>query len=287
MTRQWGIEEAAIPAQADFLPGEIVLDHEILRELGAGGMGKVYLVRNLISGRLEALKILRPDLVFVLESSDRFQREIRIAAGLDHPNIAVLRTAFRWNRNRFAMLMEFVDGVSLEKRMTANRLSLAGVLSTVSQILSALSYAHNLGVIHRDIKPANIICEPSGRAKLLDFGLAVESSGRGTTGAGSILGSVHYMSPEQIQGKPVDRRTDIYSMGIALYELVTGSKPFDGPSDYSVMSAHLNCQARAPLQVSSGVSWELSEIILTAINKDPSDRFQSASAFRTALMSLM
>jgi serine/threonine-protein kinase len=262
------------------------MDHEVLRELGSGGMGKVYQVRNLISGRLEALKVLRPELTSVMESSDRFLREIKIAACLDHPNIAALRTAFRWKDNRIAMLMEFVNGMSLEKRMTANRLPLREAVSCVSQILSALSYAHNAGIVHRDIKPANIICEPSGRTKLLDFGLAVGASSRSVTGAGTVLGSVYYMSPEQIQGRSVDRRADIYSMGVALYELVTGTKPFQGASDYSIMSAHLNSPARPPVEVTAGISWELSEIILTAMHKDPNDRFQSADAFRTALASL-
>jgi serine/threonine-protein kinase len=286
MTTECLVPTAANEDSMDLAPGQLMMDHEVIGELGSGGMGKVYRVRNLITGRVEALKLLRGDFNSASESGRRFLQEIKICAALDHPNIVALRTAFRW-KGRIAMVMEFVEGMSLEKRMASGGLTLTAAIACVEQTLQALAYAHGQGVVHRDIKPANMICGPCGKTKLLDFGLAKEFQASSMTTLGRVMGSVDYMSPEQIQGAVVDQRTDIYSMGVTLYELATGVKPFHGPSDYSIMAAHLNTPVRPPLEISSKIPWALNEIILIAMNKSPDFRFQSAQAFRTALQSIM
>jgi serine/threonine-protein kinase len=268
-------------------PGQFVLDYEVIEELGRGGMGTVYKVRNSLTGRLEALKLRRADGREDSTAEKRFLQEIQICAELEHPNITALRTAFRWEMGQIAMVMELAEGASLEKRSGTDQLGERKTIMCILQVLQALSHAHRKGVIHRDIKPANIIVDSSGRAKLLDFGLAKDSYRGGLTTAGHVTGSLYYMSPEQILGEPIDHRTDIYSIGVTLYELVTGARPFEGPSDYSIIAGHLNTPPTPPILVSQGISRGLNEIILIAMNKDRTHRFQSADALHVALESVL
>jgi eukaryotic-like serine/threonine-protein kinase len=176
-------------------PGERFGDYEILELLGAGGMGAVYKVRHVISHRIEALKVVLPAALAAPENADRFLREIRLLASLQHVNIAGLHHAFR-ARDQVAMAMEFIEGVSLRGKLKPPGIPLEEGLSYGRQILSALSYAHSHGVIHRDIKPSNVMIQPKGVAKLLDFGLATASYDAELTQSGALLGTPHYMSPE-------------------------------------------------------------------------------------------
>jgi len=265
--------------------GQVAGDYEILALLGAGGMGKVYKVRNTISERVEAMKVLLARLDEHPELVDRFSREIKVTATLDHPNIAALRTAQRIG-NQLAMVMEYVEGSTLDTLMRTGPLPLAQVLEIVNQALSALAYAHSRGVVHRDIKPANIMVTPEGRVKLMDFGIARMAEDRSLTKTGQMVGSLYYMSPEQVEGKTLDARSDIYSLGITLYELVTGKKPFEGDSDYAILAGHLHQSPRPPIELSPAVPEGLNEIILMAMAKDPNQRFQTAAAFRGALNSV-
>ena len=260
-------------------------DYEILSELGAGGMGKVYKVRNVISDRIEAMKILLPDLAGRQELAARFLREIKLLASLNHPNIAQLRTAFT-NDNQLVMIMEYVEGVSMATRLSGSSISVADALNYIDQTLSALSYAHQQNVIHRDIKPGNMMLTPQGVVKVMDFGIARSNTDLTLTMAGTSLGTINYMSPEQVKGEATDPRSDLYSVGVCLYEMVTGKKPFEAGSDYSIMAAHVNEAPRPPVELQPGLSAALNEIILTAIAKDPARRFQSAAAFRNALNSV-
>ncbi len=263
--------------------GQRVGDYEIAGILGAGGMGKVYKVRNVISDRNEAMKVLLPSLKADPELGNRFLREIRVQASLDHPNIAALHTAQSIG-DQLVMIMEFVEGVSLDKLIQRGPVPLDQALNCTAQVLSALAYAHARGVVHRDIKPQNIMLAEGGVVKLMDFGIARLAADRRLTQTGRTVGSLYYMSPEQIKGAlDLDGRADLYSLGVTLYEMVTGRKPFEGDSDFSIMAAHLEKAPVPPVQVDPTLPPELNDVILMSIAKDPSQRFQTAEAFGNAL----
>ncbi|MGC2111765.1 MAG: serine/threonine-protein kinase [Candidatus Korobacteraceae bacterium] len=257
-------------------------DYEVISELGAGGMGRVYKVRNILSDRVEAMKVLLPDLAGRQELAARFLREIKVLASLNHPNIAQLRTAFTAD-NQLIMIMEYVEGTSLAARIERGPIAPAEALNYIDQALNALSYAHQQLVIHRDIKPANMMLTPQGVVKLMDFGIARTSEDRGLTSTGSTLGSLSYMSPEQTTGQGTDTRSDLYSVGVSLYEMVTGQRPFQGDSDFSIMTAQVKENPRPPIELQPGLPAAMNEIILMAMAKDPAQRFQTAEAFRNAL----
>ena len=267
---------------AEFTPGQHIGDYEILSILGAGGMGKVYKVRNVISDRIEAMKILLPDLHSNQSLADRFLREIRLLATLNHPNIAALRTALT-HENQLVMIMEFVEGETLSNRIARAPISTSEAVNYADQVLAALSYAHKQNIIHRDIKPANMMLTPQGVVKLMDFGIARSSTDGTLTSTGTTLGSLNYMPPEQVRGESADARSDIYSFGISLYELLTGKLPFHSDSQYSLMTAHLNEVPAPPITLRDDLPASLNEIIMMAMAKDPAERFQSADAFRAAL----
>ncbi len=262
--------------------GARVGDYEILALLGAGGMGQVYSARNIISGRTEAMKVLLPDFAAEQDLAARFTAEIRTLASLDHPNIAQLRTAFQFE-NRLVMIMEFVEGVTLDKRGSEAPIPVAEVIGYSMQVLSALSYAHSKGVTHRDIKPANIMITSHGLVKLMDFGIAKSTNDLQLTRPGTTMGSVYYMSPEQVRGGTVDARSDIYSFGVTLYEMLTGRRPFQAETAYSVLNAQLTEAPAPPMQINPALSTELNNIVLRAMVKSPDGRFQTAEEFRTAL----
>lgn len=271
---------------AEFNVGQHIGDYEILSILGMGGMGKVYKVRNVISDRIEAMKILLPDLGSNQSLADRFLREIRLLATLNHPNIAALRTALTYE-NQLVMIMEFVEGETLANRAARAPLSTADAVNYADQVLSALSYAHKQNIIHRDIKPANMMLTPQGVVKLMDFGIARSATDGSLTSTGTTLGSLNYMPPEQVRGEAADARSDIYSFGVSLYEMLTGKLPFQGDSQYSLMTAHLNQTPAEPITLRGDLPAGLNEIVMMAIAKDPASRFQSADAFRAALSSVV
>ena len=270
---------------AEFNVGQRISDYEILSILGMGGMGKVYKVRNVISDRVEAMKILLPDLNSNQSLADRFLREIRLLATLNHPNIAALRTALTFE-NQLAMIMEFVEGETLANRAARAPLSTADAVNYSDQVLSALSYAHKQNIIHRDIKPANMMLTPQGVVKLMDFGIARSSTDGSLTSTGTTLGSLNYMPPEQVRGESADARSDIYSFGVSLYEMLTGKLPFQGDSQYSLMTAHLNQTPAEPVTLRGDLPPALNAIIMMCIAKDPGSRFQTADAVRAALSSV-
>jgi len=266
--------------------GTVLADYEIVGVLGAGGMGKVFKVRNTISDRVEAMKILLPDLHGAPDLADRFLREIKVLASLDHPNIAGLRTAFRYE-NQLLMIMELVEGITLDQRLRQGPLSVNEAVSCIGQVLSALGYAHRSGVIHRDIKPANMMLTSQGTVKLLDFGIAKGGEDRKLTMTGTTIGSLYYMSPEQIRGSStLDPRADIYSLGVSVYELVTGRRPFDGDSQFAIMSAHLEKNPVPPIVIDPRLPQSLNDVILKSVEREADQRFQTAEAFRNALNSV-
>jgi serine/threonine-protein kinase len=262
--------------------GQTVGEYRVIDVIGAGGMGTVYKVQHLISERIEAMKVILPELIDSSELADRFIREIKVQARLSHPNIASLHNALRVD-NRFLMVMEYIDGSSLHARLRQGMMNPASSVDIILQVLSALAYAHAQGVIHRDIKPANIMFTSAGVAKLMDFGIARSLTDQHLTRAGAAVGSVYYMSPEQVQATEVDSRSDLYSVGIMLYEMVTGTRPIAGDSSWAVMNAHLHNIPRSPSVVNPTLPPAFSLAILKAIEKNPADRYQNAVEFSDTL----
>jgi serine/threonine-protein kinase len=254
--------------------GSTIGDYQVLGILGAGGMGKVYKVRNLVWERIEAMKVLVPDLAGAPDLADRYVLEIKVQASLEHPNIASLHTALRLE-NRLLLLMEFVEGQTLEQRLREGPLTVPQTVDYVGQVLAALEYVHAHGVVHRGVKPCNIMLTPAGLIKLMDFGMS-----------GTAMGSPYYMSPEQIQGSPdSDARSDLYSVGVSLYELLTGKRPFDGDNQFAILSAHLKNTPVPPIDLNPRLPRALNDVILLSVARDPNARFQSAGDFRNALAS--
>lgn len=266
--------------------GQVRGDYEILEKLGEGGMGAVYKVRNKLYNRVEAMKVLRAEQLIGLESEERFLREIKVLASLDHPKIACLYTAQRID-GAVCMLMEYVEGESLDKAIEKGdeTLTIADIVGYAIQVLDALAYAHSCTVVHRDIKPSNIMRTVSGDIKLLDFGIARMQEDRKITRTGCTPGSPHYASPEQIKGEVLDCRSDIYSLGVSLYEMVAGRLPFEG-SLGTLLNGHLNEEPISPIEIEQDLPESLNRCILTAIDKDPNKRYQTAEAFRVDLKSV-
>jgi serine/threonine-protein kinase len=269
-------------------PGTRVGDYEIVGTLGYGGMGEVYRVRHTISDRMEAMKLLRAGPASgtqAQEMMDRFVREIRLLANLQHPNIATLHTAFR-HQEELVMIMECVEGEDLGRRLPVG-LTLEESLRYTRQVLEALRYAHGRGIVHRDIKPSNIMITPRGEVKLLDFGLALATA-LGTpdqrlTTTGALVGSMHYIAPEHISGEPHDARSDIYAVGVTLYEMITGRLPIEGSTHIQVIAGHLQHAPVPPNQINPKVPAVLSATVMRALAKNPRERWQTAEAFLAAL----
>jgi serine/threonine-protein kinase len=262
--------------------GDHVGDHEVIGTLGSGGMGHVYKVRHTISHRVEAMKVLLPGRPATEEIAQRFLREIRLLASLDHPNIAVLHTALR-HEGELIMIMEYVEGQTLREKLDTNSVMMGRSVDYIQQVLSGLVYAHSRGIIHRDIKPSNIMITRDDRVKLVDFGLAFPTLGSDVTRPGAILGSLHYMSPEQVMGEQLDARSDLYSVGVTLYQLLTGRLPFDGAGEYAIASSHLRAIAADPISINPNIPPQLSEAVTKSLAKSPESRFQTAAEFLEAL----
>jgi serine/threonine-protein kinase len=204
---------------------------------------------------------------------------------LSHPNIAGLRTALTID-NQLVMIMEYVEGTTLGSRVERGPIPCGEALNYIDQVLAALSYAHERQIIHRDIKPANMMLTPEGVVKLMDFGIARSGPDLGLTITGMTLGSLAYMSPEQVKCEAIDARSDLYSVGVSLYEMVTGQRPFKADSNFAIMQAHIKEVPRMPVEVKPDLPVSVSKIIVMAMEKDPAQRFQSADAFRNALQSV-
>jgi len=265
----------------NFEIGQIVGDYRILDILGRGGMGAVYKVQNMLTAREEAMKVVLPGADASGELADRFLREIRIQASLQHPHIASIRTAFRSGEN-VLLIMELIEGSGLDVKLRNGPLLLGETFRITDDILSALAHAHSRGIVHRDIKPSNIIVTPRGAPKLMDFGIATVAGDTRITRSGVAIGSLAYMSPEQAMSQPLDERSDIYSLGVTVYEALTGRRPFGGSGEYAIMNAHVHETPASPAAVVPSLSPAICAVVLKSLAKAPEDRYQSAMAFQNA-----
>src|SRR4051812_40835026 len=256
--------------------------YRALKRLGSGGMAEVWCAEDEVLGRRVALKLLGGRFATDPEFRERFRREAQAAAGLTHPDIVgIFDRAGRGGTPYIAM--ELVDGQTL-KELVQQRGPLPSQMAVelTEQILRALGYAHRRGIVHRDVKPQNVILDPEGQAKVADFGIARAANSQ-MTQAGAMIGTVQYLSPEQANGFPVDRRSDLYSTGIVLYELLTGNVPFDGEAPISIALKHVNELPVPPGQLQPGISPALEAVVLRALEKDPNRRYQTAEEFIAAL----
>ena len=258
--------------------------YRVLSKLGGGGMGEVFLAEDTKLQRKVAIKLLLPGLSSSATASKRLLREARAAAALDHPNICAIYDVAE-DEGRAFIVMQYVEGETLQARMRRGAPPIHEVLSIVRQVVDALSEAHAHDTIHRDIKPANIMITGRGLVKVMDFGLATSGRGgssedaetaTGLTSPGSVLGTVPYMSPEQVRGEPLDARTDLFSVGVVLYELVTGHQPFAAPSSAGTLSAILTEEPQPLGRYSKDATAELERIVSKALRKDKDARYQTA-----------
>jgi TolB-like protein/predicted Ser/Thr protein kinase len=262
--------------------GETISHYRILEKLGEGGMGIVYKAEDIKLRRTVALKFLPPELMRDAEAKKRFIREAQAAAALDHPNICTVYEVGEAEDKTF-ISMAYIEGESLKQRLESGSLELGDALGIAAQAAEGLKAAHAKGVIHRDMKSANVMITPEGKAKIMDFGLAKTAEATRVTRTGTTLGTVAYMSPEQALGQEIDQRTDIWSLGVMLYELLTGRLPFKGDLDPAIMYAIINENHDSVTSIKPSVPLEVERVVDQTLAKDPTKRYQSAGELSEAL----
>ena len=257
--------------------------YQVIEELGHGGMGRVYKVQDTGIKEKIALKLLRPEITLDKETIERFSNELKLARRISHRNVCRMFDLGRAEGTTF-ITMEFVPGEDLKSFIhRARQLSIGTAISIAKQVCEGLEEAHRLGVVHRDLKPGNIMIDKDGDAKIMDFGIARSLSGKSITGAGVMIGTPEYMSPEQVEGRDIDQRSDIYSLGVILYEMVTGRVPFEGETPFTIGVKHKSEIPKNPKEINTQLSDDLSRVILRCLEKDRKNRPQSAADVRAEL----
>jgi serine/threonine-protein kinase len=267
---------------------EQLRDYKIIKKIGEGGMGTVYLANDVMLERKVAIKVLNPLLTKESHFTERFRHEAKVQASLIHSNIVTLYNYF-YEGDNYCMVMEYIEGVTLKQLITnTGPVSEQKVIWVLNQILEAVGYAHKKGIIHRDIKPSNILLTDDNNVKILDFGIAKILQDKGLTKTGTKMGTIYYMSPEQIKAvKDIDHRTDIYSIGVTLYEMLSGKIPFnvDTDSDFEIMNEIVSGEIKDPREIYPHISGWLVDVLMASVEKDRNKRIQSTDEFRNKLLS--
>ena len=285
--------------------GNTISHYEVIEKLGAGGMGVVYKARDTQLGRFVAIKVLIANTAGTSDRRDRFIQEARAASSLNHPNIITIHDIITIDAGE-CIVMEFVRGQTLADMIEAARIPSVDCIKIAMQMTDALAAAHSIGIVHRDLKPANVMVTPEGLSKVLDFGLAklagdesapkpavdfgesentlsIHIDNRPKTAEGAIIGTLAYMSPEQAQGLEIDHRSDIFSFGAVLYEMLTGERAFQGSSGIATLTAVLRDEPREFAQAGIEAPPELHEVIRRCLRKDPDQRYQSMRDVKDSL----
>ena len=261
--------------------------YRIVRRLGSGGMAHVYLAEHQLIARPVVIKVLHPHLAKEEEMRERFRREAESACKLAHPNICGIIDYGEAGESVY-LVMPYLAGGSLADIIVAGKVLPPARASAVTvQVACALDYAHRHGIVHRDVKPDNVLFDEDGHAVITDFGIATARFHGRLTGTGRAMGTPHYMSPEQAMGKMVDGRSDLYAVGVMLYEMLLGFPPFDGADSYSIGYKHVHEQPVAPEIVDSRTPQALAAIIMRCLEKKPDDRFQRGNDLADALLAFL
>lgn len=279
--REASAETVTVPQPG---PGSMLGNYLIMNLIGEGGMGMVFKAQDMVLDRTVALKILPPHLTQNPEFLHRIRTEAHAQARLHHPNIVTLYSVQELAVG-FILVMEFVEGQTLHQRIqNQGPLDSAEATRIFDKVLQGVAYAHQMGIIHRDLKPDNIFLTRNGEVKIMDFGVAKILDNAEPTRSRSMVGTLLYISPEQINGRDADFRSDIYTLGISLFETVTGRLPFERKTDYALMHAHVLEQPARPRHLKRDLPKALEKMILKAIEKEPERRYQSADEFRNTLL---
>ncbi|MGD8537941.1 MAG: protein kinase [Candidatus Aminicenantes bacterium] len=260
--------------------------YQIIEELGKGGMGKVYKALDTEIKEKVALKLIKPEISVDKKTIERFQNELKFARKISHRNVCRMYDLNK-DAGSYYITMEFVSGEDLKRFIRrSGRLTISKGIDIAKQICEGLNEAHRLGVVHRDLKPGNIMIDDDGNARIMDFGIARSVEGKGITGAGVMIGTPEYMSPEQVEGKDIDHRSDIYSLGVILYEMLTGRVPFEGETALNVAVKQKTETPKNPKEYNEQISEDLCRVILKCLEKEKEKRYQSANELRSELTNI-